>query len=517
MKNAAVTSLLVGFLVCSLIHALPSYAATPTPTATPQRYVTAKLSQVSGQSVITCTVKDSRGRAVPSQKVSVQTASAIQGPYSVWMSKKTNAQGQALFPYAPSRSARIRLTTDPRCVRCAAAGSVSPTKWIKGKRPTPTPTATPRPTATPTPTVTPTATPRPTATPTPTVTPRPTATPTPTPTPSATPTRTPTPTPSATPTPTSTATPIPTVTPTATPTPTGTPQLVSAINAGGGAAGAFEADMNASGGSTYSNADPINTSGVTNPAPQTVYNTQRYGSFTYTIPSLTPGASYAVRLHFAEIYRSAASQRVFNVAINGAPVLSNFDIFAAAGGKDIAVVKQFTTPADSSGKIIIQFTSVKDNAIVSGIEVLATDPSPTPTATPRPTATPTPTVTPRPTATPTPTPTATPRPTATPIPTVTPTATPTPTGTSQLVSAINAGGGAAGDFKADMNASCGATYSNADPINTSGVTNPAPQAVYDTQRYGDFTYTIPSLTPGASYAVRLHFAEIYSSRPAALL
>ena len=110
MKSRSVTSLLVGFLVCSLLSALPSYAATPTPTATPQRYVTAKLSQVSGQSVITCTVKDSRGRAVPSQKVSVQTASAPQGPYSVWMSKKTNAKGQALFPYAPSRSARLRLT-----------------------------------------------------------------------------------------------------------------------------------------------------------------------------------------------------------------------------------------------------------------------------------------------------------------------------------------------------------------------------------------------------------------------
>ena len=100
MKSGAVTSLLVGFLVCSLLYALPSYAVTPAPTATPQRYVTAKLSQVSGQSVITCTVKDSRGRAVPSQKVSVQKASAIQGPYAVWMSKKTGVKGQALYPYA---------------------------------------------------------------------------------------------------------------------------------------------------------------------------------------------------------------------------------------------------------------------------------------------------------------------------------------------------------------------------------------------------------------------------------
>ena len=233
MKNGVVTSLVVGVLVCSFLYSLPSHAATPTPTATPQRYVTAKLSQVSGQSVITCTVKNSRGRAVPSQIVSVQTASAPQGPYAVWMSKKTNAQGQALFPYAPSRSARLMLTTDTWCVRCAAAGSVSPTKWIKGKRPTPTPTpvvtptATPRPTATPTPTVTPTATPRPTATPTPTgtPTPRPTATPTPVVTPTATPR------PTATPTPTVTPTPTPRPTPTPMPSPTPSSGLV--VSAGG--------------------------------------------------------------------------------------------------------------------------------------------------------------------------------------------------------------------------------------------------------------------------------------------
>ena len=96
----------------------------------------------------------------------------------------------------------------------------------------------------------------------------------------------------------------------------------------------------------------------------------------------------------------AARPRFFNVAINGALVLRNFDLFAAAGGKDIAVVKQFTRPADSSGEINIQFTTVLGSAVVNGIEVLATDPSPTPTAT----------ATPRPTATITPTPTVPPTP-----------------------------------------------------------------------------------------------------------
>jgi len=45
------------------------------------------------------------------------------------------------------------------------------------------------------------------------------------------------------------------------------------------------------------------------------------------------------------------------------------------------------------------------------------------------------------------------------------------------------------------------------------VTDPAPQAVYQTVRYGNFTYTIPNLTPGGTYRVRLHFAELFGNNP----
>jgi len=62
---------------------------------------------------------------------------------------------------------------------------------------------------------------------------------------------------------------------------------------------------------------PIDTSAVTNPAPQQVYQTERFGNFTYTVPNLTPGSQYTVQLDFAELYWSAANQRLFNVAING--------------------------------------------------------------------------------------------------------------------------------------------------------------------------------------------------------
>ena len=155
----------------------------------------------------------------------------------------------------------------------------------------------------------------------------------------------------------------------ATPQAAGT--LVRAINAGGSAAGSFQGDAGVTGGSTFQNNDVIDTSGVANPAPTSVYDSERFGNFTYTISGLTPGAAYTVRLHFAEIWWTSAGSRLFNVKINGTQVLTNFDIFAAAGGKDIAIVRAFTALADAGGTLTIQFITVTDNAKVSGIEIFA--------------------------------------------------------------------------------------------------------------------------------------------------
>ena len=143
-----------------------------------------------------------------------------------------------------------------------------------------------------------------------------------------------------------------------------------AIHAGGGAAGSYGADAYFTGGSAYSVSAPIDTSGLTNPAPQQVYQTERYGNFTYTIPHLLPNSPYIVRLDFAEIYWNAPNQRLFNVLIDGNPVLTSFDVFAQAGDKDKAIDRQFECLSTSSGQIVIQFTSLVDNAKVSGIQVV---------------------------------------------------------------------------------------------------------------------------------------------------
>jgi chitodextrinase len=155
------------------------------------------------------------------------------------------------------------------------------------------------------------------------------------------------------------------------------------IDSGGGASGNFVSDADYTGGHTFSTQHTIDTSAVTNPAPQSVYQSERYGNFTYTIPNLTPGATYTVRLHFAEIYWGAAGKRLFNVKINGSQVLSNFDIFATAGAKYKAIVEQFTATADANGNLTIQYVSVRDNAKSSGIEILSSSGAPGATTNPR--------------------------------------------------------------------------------------------------------------------------------------
>lgn len=279
-----------------------------------------------------------------------------------------------------------------------------------------------------------------------------------TPTPGVTPTPTNTPTPGVTPTPTRTPTPTPTATP-----PTGT--LLRALNAGGGATGSFVADTGYNQGNAFSDTSTsIDTSGVSNAAPQAVYQTCRWNSsFTYTLSGLTAGTTYTLRLDWAELTWQAAGQRIFNVAINGSTVLSNFDVFAAAGGYKKALARQFTVAANGSGQIVIAFTQGGvDNPFISGLELYGS------------------------------------------AGTVTPTPTPT------LVKAINAGGSASGSFVADSGYNQGNSYSDtSSSINTGAVNSPASQAVWQTCRwYSSFTYTLTGLTAGATYTLRLDWAEL---------
>ena len=67
--------------------------------------------------------------------------------------------------------------------------------------------------------------------------------------------------------------------------------------------------------------------------------------------------------------------RIENVSINGVRVLTDFEIFKAAGGLNKAVVKDFPgIRPDKNGNITLSFAataaSPDQNAKVSGIEIL---------------------------------------------------------------------------------------------------------------------------------------------------
>ncbi len=139
------------------------------------------------------------------------------------------------------------------------------------------------------------------------------------------------------------------------------------VNAGGPSytdsqAQVWSADKNFSGGSTASS-----THSIANTADPKLYQTERYGNFTYQFT--VPNGTYNVVLKFAEFYWTSSGRRIFNVAINGTPVLTNFDIIAAVGAPYTAIDKTFAT-ATSTGTVTIQFTSGSaDLPKISAIEI----------------------------------------------------------------------------------------------------------------------------------------------------
>ncbi|HEX2933902.1 MAG TPA: endo-1,4-beta-xylanase [Bacteroidales bacterium] len=100
-----------------------------------------------------------------------------------------------------------------------------------------------------------------------------------------------------------------------------------------------------------------------------IYQSERYGSFlAYSIP-VESGKEYKVTLKFAEIYFSSAGSRLFDVNVESQSFLSNYDVFAEAGGKNIAKDTSINiTPTDSY--INIELTSKSSNASIKGIEII---------------------------------------------------------------------------------------------------------------------------------------------------
>ncbi|MBZ5582640.1 MAG: malectin [Acidobacteriia bacterium] len=190
---------------------------------------------------------------------------------------------------------------------------------------------------------------------------------------------------------------------------------------------------------------------------QPLYQTSRWGAFSYRFA--VPNGSYTVNLKFAEPVMSAANQRVFNVAINGWAALSNFDLVAQAGGKMIALDKSFPVTV-ASGQIQIDFTAGSQNwPTVNGIEIVAGSGA----------------------------------------------SAPPPASSASALFRVNAGGSgytdAAGvSWSGDSAFSGGSTYATA-----SSVAGTSSQPLYQTSRYGAFSYIFP--VSNGAHTVNLKFAE----------
>lgn len=241
------------------------------------------------------------------------------------------------------------------------------------------------------------------------------------------------------------------------PPPPPPPSSTIRVNAGGPAytdssGNVWSADTNYAGGSLFSTTAPIK-----NTITPVLYQTERYGNSQYQFS--VPNGTYSVNLKFAEIFMTQRGQRVFNVAINGTAVLTNFDIIAAAGAPFTAIDKPFTV-STTTGTITIQLTTVVNNAKISAIEIVPGTAPPPPASTIR----------------------------------------------------VNAGGAAYTDssgnvWSADTGYAGGSIYTTTLPIK-----NTSSQTLYQTERWAS-TFQYQFSVPNGTHTVNLKFAEIFMTQP----
>ncbi|MGW5960837.1 FG-GAP-like repeat-containing protein [Methylorubrum thiocyanatum] len=148
--------------------------------------------------------------------------------------------------------------------------------------------------------------------------------------------------------------------------------VVVAINAGGEALTQdgidFLSDQFFTEGFTFGDIEGGN--GLQPAFSNTVYQTERYGNFSYAIPVASTSQAYTVELRFGELWWSNPGERVFDVSLEGQTILDDLDILAQTGS--------FNTPytyvsgpitAGANGTLDLQFLNGIDNAQISGIIV----------------------------------------------------------------------------------------------------------------------------------------------------
>ena len=90
-------------------------------------------------------------------------------------------------------------------------------------------------------------------------------------------------------------------------------------------------------------------------------------AFGFDVP--VPNGSYTVKLHFAELNKTAVGTRTFDVRLEGKTVLSAYDIFKTSGGIDKAVTESFPVTI-TDGAVTLDFLRRVENAKISAIEIV---------------------------------------------------------------------------------------------------------------------------------------------------
>lgn len=146
------------------------------------------------------------------------------------------------------------------------------------------------------------------------------------------------------------------------------PVTATGVNAGGAAFGPASDGISYAADSGFSTGQTFTTStAIASTTDDALYQSERYAaslSWSRTLPN----GQYRVTLKFSENFFTAAGQRVFSVDVEGQRVLTDFDIFAAAGGRFVAVDRTFLVHV-TDGTLSISATASTDNAKFSAISV----------------------------------------------------------------------------------------------------------------------------------------------------
>ena len=118
----------------------------------------------------------------------------------------------------------------------------------------------------------------------------------------------------------------------------------------------------AQGGRTFSRTIPIE-----NTVDDILYETCRYGQFSYKIP--VPDGMYEIVFYFAEFHATDYNARLFSIKVESALVFQDVDLISLGNGKKEIAVSLETVASVDDGFLNIDFVRNKDLPLVNAVEV----------------------------------------------------------------------------------------------------------------------------------------------------